>query len=251
MAAVLSLVSVSVRQTNVIWFIFIYFYGFLQSGNMTLNLRKLFDYTVKNIIFPLGVASFVAVIIFNKGIAMGNQSYFHPSFTLNMGNVYWLLFLFCLLFIVHIAGSLQSIILLLYEKRILTPMLVFILICSLTFQNNHPWNQNPEHLRNRALLFFSSGLTNKIMFFVITSLSLIYISLTRLADGKFYPLYPFTVFALVPIWLIESRYAIIPLILFILFREISDRRLEWLTVIYFVLVSMYFFYGYLNQGFYL
>lgn len=89
------------------------------------------------------------------------------------------------------------------------------------------------------------------MFFVITSLSLIYISLTRLADGKFYPLYPFTVFALVPIWLIESRYAIIPLILFILFREISDRRLEWLTVIYFVLVSMYFFYGYLNQGFYL
>ena len=248
----LSVLSVAIRQTNIIWLFFIYVYIFLDRNRGRITYKKIISHITKHWPFLIGILGFIAAVLLNHGIAMGNQSSVHPSFYFGLGNVYWSLLLFFFLFLPTNISNYSSITGILKKNhKLIFSVLLFILITSVTFTNSHPWNQYPEHLRNRILLFFTSSFTNKIMFFTIIAYSLLSLSLIKLKSKKFYFFYPFSFLALAPLWLIESRYSIIPIILFILFRREQKKTAELITCFLFAALSLYFYWIYLHQSFYL
>src|SRR3989338_700703 len=251
-SGIFSIISVSVRQINIIWLVFIFFYIYLNNTKQYLNIGNFISHCRKNWLFLLTCFLFLIFGLVNKGFAVGNLSGAHPSFTIYPGNVYWLLFLFFVLFLPQNIYNISSFFLFLKKnKKLLYPILFFIIVSALTFNNSHPWNQYPEHLRNRILILFNSYYLNKLIFFIIISYSLLSLSQIKLINKVLYLIYPFSFLSLAPMWLIESRYSIIPLFLFILFKKKTNTVLEIITSFIFFCLSLLFYFVYLSQKFYL
>ena len=119
-------------------------------------------------------------------------------------------------------------------------LLAFFVLFLLTFRNTHPYNVDwtDYFIRNRLLVFFSQGLMHKILFFVPVALAFLYLCAARLKQTAFYALYPATVLYLAPSWLIEQRYYIPPVVLFLLFRERDEERIEWIMTVVWAAISL-------------
>ena len=112
-------------------------------------------------------------------------------------------------------------------------------------------NTSWEHLRNRILLLYSSDLWKRTAFFIFISYTVLSLSTIKLIKKEYYLLYPFAFLSVFPFWLIESRYSLTAIILFMLFRKSGNRKLEYLILAIFAVFSLIFFKGYLNRDFYL
>jgi alpha-1,2-glucosyltransferase len=103
-----------------------------------------------------------------------------------------------------------------------------------TFKNDHEYNQPQGFIRNRILVFSAQGLWHKTLFFIPLALNLLSLSVARLQDPRYYLLYPFTVLYLLPSWLIEDRYCIIPVVFFLLFVKTRAKAVEYATPVLYV-----------------
>ena len=175
----------------------------------------------------------------------------HPDFFISMGNIYWALFIFFCLFLPEVILNFKLIMTKISYKYLFFPVLIFLIIATCTFTNSHPWNQNFDLLRNLLLIFFTDSFFTKLIFFIIIAFSVFAISLFPLAKNSYYILYPLSFFSLLPVWLIDSRYLILPFALFILFRRFKNIRIEYPTTVIFTILSLIFYWGYLKQIFYL
>jgi alpha-1,2-glucosyltransferase len=81
------------------------------------------------------------------------------------------------------------------------------------------------------------------LFFLPIAFSIMSLSVTTLRNKSYYLLYPFTVLFLVPSWLIEQRYYIVPFSLFILFKNEKSRLVEYSTIAMYIVTSALLFYG--------
>lgn len=251
LSAVLGILAVSVRQQNIVWLLFsftLHYFIKYQSVNKT----NFLEHLKKSWLFILGFIIFITVVIINGGIAMGNLKPYHPDFTIQMGNVWWMLWLIFLLFLpVHAINFRNVLLLVSSNRKILFFALTFTLTGFITFANLHPWNQTPDHLRNRILITVAKQPPVKLLFFLSVSFTVLSLYKSKFLSSKFYLLYPFALLSLLPIWLIESRYAFIPLTLFILFRRTTSISAELITISLFLLFSAFLYFGYLHQIFYL
>jgi alpha-1,2-glucosyltransferase len=244
-AGIIGTLSLLVRQNNVVWVLFLCMFNYLEGYGYRLNIEMLKRWIGKCSFFLIGLMMFGIFLILNKGVAIG-AGMMHPSFSFHLGNIYFMLFLFFFLFLpLNISNFPKISLLLKKNRRIIIWIVCTFLIYMFTFVVDHPFNLQwaDYFLRNRVLLFFSSTVLLKILFFIPIVYSLLSIVVTKLQNKSLYLIYPVSFLYLIPSWLIEQRYYLIPFALFILFREEKSKLVEHLSLVMYLTASAVLFYG--------
>jgi alpha-1,2-glucosyltransferase len=271
LAGIMVILSMVVRQNNIIWLffmcLFVYFEYYQSSPGLAFSKQglkiKLDNNLLKQYIkecrwFFIGIFFFLIFVILNKGVALGDRAN-HPPFSFFLGNIYFILFLFFFLFLpTNISNFSRIVQYIKKHKQVIFFVIVGFVFYLYTFNITHPYNHGGslgEHnyffLRNVILRFFTSNIYMRLLFYLAVAYSILSLMVTKLSRKSFYLIYPITFLYLVPSWLIEQRYYIIPFVLFLLFKEKSSKLVELLTVVCYMALSAYFFHGIVNGKFFL
>jgi len=105
--------------------------------------------------------------------------------------------------------------------------------------NDHPHNTERADffLRNAILVYFSSTALRKLLFFLPVALACLCVASVPM-KRPWWLLFPFTMLFLLPEWLVEQRYYLVPLSLFLLAREQSSPWSERLQTALFFIASV-------------
>jgi alpha-1,2-glucosyltransferase len=186
----------------------------------------------------------------NKGFAVGDKGA-HPAFSFHLGNIFFILFLFFFLFLPLNISNFKKIIKLVKKNKKIMVLILGVFLYIIAFKNSHYYNAHTYFLRNRLLVYFTANVFRKVLFAIPIIYSVLSIIVTKLKKKSFYLLYPFALVYLLPSWLIEQRYYLIPFVLFMLFRKKQSKVVEYSTIILYVVSSLYLFYGVVNWWFFL
>lgn len=236
LAGVAGILSMAVRQNNVMWLGFFVLYIFFENYSLRFSTAVLKEYFKKIWVFVLAFMLFVVFVYLNGGVAVGDAKA-HPAFKLSAGNIYF--FLFCFFFILLPLNiyNLTAIWRFIKSNKIVFLLLPLLYIVYLfTFQNDHPYNNIAEgyFIRNKILTYVNSGYWQKSIFFIPVACAALSICVTPLLKSTFFLLYPFTILFLLPSWLIEPRYYLIPFVLFLLCRKSTSKLVDYSTIVYFI-----------------
>ncbi|MDD4319099.1 MAG: hypothetical protein PHW10_02125 [Candidatus Peribacteraceae bacterium] len=263
-SALWGILSITVRQNNIIWlgFLFALFlwreYGRTLLRPLPSALRRRltpylpaaqpplgrFRLAAGWFWFLLGFVLFAAFVVWNGGIAIGDKGA-HPFPNLHLGNVYFLLFLLFFFFLPLHLFRMKEAAARLRTSRMLMPLLVVAFVVYMfTFVNTHGYNQDlySVFLRNRILVYFNLSLLLKTAFFLPVGFALLSLAASPRKRTEFLLLLPLTVLYLLPSWLIEQRYYFVPFVFFLLFRAGLSRRQEWAQAAYSVLFTGVIYY---------
>lgn len=226
-AGVLGLVSCVVRQNNVVWTALTFAQAYVadHGWRRPFSVRGVLRYTP---VFLSGGAV-VGWLVFNRGQVAAGDVAAHPLGTPHLGNVFFMLFLAGVLFLPLWWG---------YRKQTWARMrrlpawailaTVFVVFW-FGFAADHPYNEEHGFLRNQILAWAVASPTHRLAFFLPIALTCLSLPSLRLSPAGWL-VYPATVAFLLPSWLIEQRYYLIPLALLLADREPLDPRVEWTQV---------------------
>ena len=157
-----------------------------------------------------------------------------------------------LLLPLHIA-NLPKIMRLLYEKPIWIPTLAILLLIFLaTFTISHPHNFRSDYfLRNWFLYQLKDMFKYQLYAYLAIAWSILSFAVTPFRQKYQYWLYPISALALLPVWLIEQRYYIVPFVLFMLFRVPQARWTEVSLLLWSILLSIPLTIGFTSMKFFL
>ena len=241
LAGIFGLLSMAVRQNNIIWIIFMLINIYCQQNNSKFIIGKISGFIKDSITFILSIIIFVIFIIVNNGIAIGDRA-MHPSFNISGGNIFFMLFIFFFLFLpMNLLNLAKIIALLKVNKKYLLLIVILFPLYFISFNKLHTYNNDFHFLRNVLLDYFKADIFRVLFYFPIVY-SILSISVTVLKAKRYYSIYPLTLISLFPSSLIEQRYYIIPLSLFILFKESYNNLVEYVTVLWFIAVSLVLLY---------
>ncbi len=252
-AGLICLLSMLIRQSNIVWLVMVPIVAHAEQGAFRLPRTALIGVLRSSWTFLLGVLAFVTFAVVNAGIALGGREA-HPSASLHTGNLFFMMFLYGLLFLPQVLHrSRQTLRLVGGNPSALLAGAAVLLLYLLTFENTHPFNTNwgDYYLRNQLLIHFTSTTPLKLLFFVPILLALFDIMAHPLERESFASVYVFIAIALLPLWLIEQRYYIIPFTLLLLFRREESPSVETITSVAYVLLSAVFVWGIRNDHFFL
>lgn len=230
-AGLLMIASMAMRQTNVVWLpllsaIAVWPNGKLEIPHIGRLLRRVWPYLI-------GVALFVAYWIWNGHISLSKeQASNHPDLSAHVGNIYFALVVFALLMPLQVALGLRHFAANVRARPwlVLLPLAGFIAFWTL-FKVDHPFNQvsDPPYLHNYLILLTQQNILLKAMFGMIAVVAACGLSGIRLQPRTALLLYPVAFVALAAFWLIEHRYMLIPISLWLAFRERESQRVETAT----------------------
>ncbi|MBI3618785.1 hypothetical protein HY213_01985 [Candidatus Peregrinibacteria bacterium] len=255
--------SILVRQTSIVWVFFLALsvimndlhesplpmkripgWGFVEISCNREGLKRIWSRHRSVILMTTGIAvAFFLFMLVNGGIAVQDK-HSHPV-GVYMGNIWLTLFLFFLLFLpLHVANA-QAMGKVLLRHPLASALCAgaIALLVVVTFNNFHPNNHVSFFLRNRIVTAFSASIAMKLLFSLPIMLAVLSLAVTRLRSKPAYLLYPMTVLCLLPSWLIEERYALIPFVLFLLFIERQKPWVEYSLLAFWILLSAVFFWG--------
>jgi alpha-1,2-glucosyltransferase len=238
-----SIFACFVRQDNIVWLSFFFTLAYIDAYGFKLKIKDVLRHFLKRWSFTTGIVLFIIFVFINKGIAIGDKS-MHPAFSFHLGNIYFFLFLFFFLLApLHISNFRKIVLLINKHKLIIAGIALFYLLFILSFSNDHPFNTQWGNyfLRNAVLIFLNSSWLYKTVFFVFVMFSILSLCVTELKRKNFYLYYLFTFLFLIPSWLIEQRYYIIPFTLFLLFKKEDKKWVEISTLVLLVAVSGLFY----------
>ncbi len=184
--------------------------------------------------YALPLLLFVAFWAWNGSISLSRaQAGLHPDASLHLGNPLFALFLAGLLLPLQSACGLGAARSWLRQHawRWLLPLGLFAL-CWFGFRADNPYNTAlPDFLpRNAFLLALDNHLPLRAGFCALVVLAACGLAPTRLRPASAVMLYPIGALFLAASWLIEQRYALVPLVLWLAFREQRNRAFEWATL---------------------
>ena len=236
MAGLLGLLALFVRQTNVIFIVFLFGYAHLEAHGFQFDSKRLWQ-QVKSC-WPLlpGLAAFAAFVIMHGRVGLDHPGQ-QPA-GISAGNLAISVALAGVLFFpLHLAnvGRLAT-----WIRR--RWPLAALLVASATavafvYVPEHPWNKMDWLLRNQFMALLLDGTVRRLGFaalLTITGLSLLATPLLRPAAKM---LYPFWFLSLVPIVLVEPRYHMPALLLFLLLRQPESRNVEIALWAWFAVLS--------------
>jgi alpha-1,2-glucosyltransferase len=252
LAAMMSLAGVLVRQTNIVWLLFVFVLGYTRLAGFSVERHALMAYARRAWLFLVVGVVFSAFVALNRGIAIGDRTA-HPVGGLSMGNLFFGLFLAFFLFFPLLLSYRQGLRERLKKRQTWLVLLGSFLLYILTFAPTHPYNQaQPMYfLRNWVLMCCSTTLTGKLLCFLPVAGALLLFAAVSLRERAFVLLYPTTVLFFLPMWLIEQRYTLIPFTLFLALREQGARAAEESMVLVYVVSALVFMYGVLSWLFFL
>jgi alpha-1,2-glucosyltransferase len=244
-AGLLLTVSLTVRQVNVVWAVLLAGMAFWERPEAERktnwqSVRTLWPYA-----FCVGL--FLAFWLWNGSISLSKpQTEYHPDLSFHTGNLFFALFLIAILLPFQMAQGLAG-----AAREVparLWPWLVpcvAALIYWYSFSIDNPFN-NLHHsffLHNYILQNSQTTLGRKIGFGLIAVLPLAALPALRLRPASAALLYPVAAFSLCAAWMIHPRYALVPIALWLAFRQTGRDEAERLTTFYWGVLSFCVWFG--------
>ena len=234
-SGVLGLAACLVRQNNIVWVALAFTQGYVADHGWRWPSRvsTLLRYAPV-LLSAVVIAGWLA---FNRGQVAAGDVKAHPLGTPHLGNVFFMLFLAGILFLPLWWG---------YRKetwdRLRRPAMWAVLAVTLAlfwfgFAADHPYNEESGFVRNQILMWATATRTHSLIFFLPIAVACLSLPSVRLARAGWL-VYPATVAFLLPSWLIEQRYYLIPLALLLADREPVDAPVEWAQVGYSAILSV-------------
>ncbi|MCE2595964.1 Dol-P-Glc:Glc(2)Man(9)GlcNAc(2)-PP-Dol alpha-1,2-glucosyltransferase [Motilimonas cestriensis] len=245
--------SLLVRQTNIIWvaaiaMMFVFDTWQQQGQHVTFQLKK---WLIKLLPFIALFSAFSAFVVINGGVAIGDANS-HPV-GMSVGNLYFYMFCFFLVFLPiilrhskrYVAVLKQSATLKLeikdreYQVPVSLAWLVaaFFIGYMLLFKVVHPYNLLSGFVHNTIPLYFTSSPLLKATWLLPILATVAGAFVLKLSRPSAYILYPFFVALLLLHPMIEHRYYIPAMGLLLVFLSDQGKKIEWLQLGYFALLS--------------
>ena len=245
LAGIVGAAAILTRQNNAIWLVLCCVFIFERERGIMLTLKK-------GWFFVLLLCAFGVFVVWNHGIALGDVEK-HP-WGIYTGNIFFMLLLFFFVFLplnIQCSGEILNFVKGHKLSWILIPALYAIYL--FTFRPTHPYNQAPYafFLRNRLLLLMNSSVLWKSFFFIPMIYTVLTLIVTKLRRREYYWIYPASVLSVLPSWLIEQRYYLIPFSLFLLMRDEATQTAETLQIVLYMPAALFLLYGITSGGFFL
>lgn len=271
-AFLLTAVSIFIRQMNIVWFLFIVVswlitehetllrclvrharrYEYASIYRTLLGIRYSHRGMLNLALILFVMISFGIFLILNGGVAIGDQGS-HPFPGIHTGNIFFMAGIFTILFLPYVLSTVSSIIENLREKSWTIPVLTaFFTVYMITAWNSHYYNQDVQSyfIHNRILAYVTSSPMIQFYGFFFVALGAGSIMVTRM-QKPWKMLLPATIVCLLPSWLIEQRYYIIPYVLFLLLRTPSTMNVERSVAIYEMILCGILFWIVIGRTFFL
>ncbi len=245
-AGMLLLVSLGVRQNNVVW---IGFLGVLAAAieghlprprGLSAAARVLAPYAA-------GVVAFLAFWCINGSISLSTaQATAHPDLSVHAGNIVFTLAIAGALLPLQVArGLVRAMALLRCRPWLVLIPLVLAGTFALGFSVDHPYNLiDPRwSYRNQLLQAAQTSTAIKAALVGLAVAAACGLATARLRPPAAGWFLPFALVSLASSWLIETRYAIVPLALWLVFRERDRPAVEAVTFVYWLAASALLFFG--------
>lgn len=246
-----AIAATAVRQNNIIWLGFSFLRSIEGRLPQLMDRKQLVVLARESWIFFLGLALFIGFWILNRGLALGDRAS-HPSFSFHSGNVFFFLFLLFVLFLPLNLRNWPAIVQLVKRHPLAVPAFggLFAILFWTTFRVSHPYNLMglSFFLRNWLLDLFTSSVSMRAVFGACGFYAALSLAVTPLHRRAYYLIYPLTLVYLSASWLVEPRYDMIPFVLILAARKKTDPVTEFITLAFFVILSMYVFHGVLEQS---
>jgi alpha-1,2-glucosyltransferase len=260
--------AVLVRQTNVVWAVWI---ALVHLRAVDRNVSAPPDAADRRwrllgpaAPYALLAAATVGFVLWHGGLALGDPAA-HPPGALHAANVdfFLLVLLVCFLplhlpALKRVAGSLSAALRRRpWRERLVLSLLALaalaagFLLFTWSFEVSHPYNRFLGSLRNRALDFFTHGELGTLTLFTADVVALLALVGTRLTRPLAYALYPLSAAFLAAHWLVEQRYDFIPLALWLLYREEAPPWAERLQLVWGIALTAFLHLGVVNRWFFL
>ena len=253
-AAGLLVVLISVRQNEIVWA------GFLCALAAWPLVReqgaRAWRETLPLVLpYCVPLAAFLAFWAWNGSISLSHeQAALHPDLSLHAGNLYFALFLAGVLLPLQTIGGLGDFV----TRAIRRPWLFVIPVLIIAafwigFEASNPYNSALPgyHIRNGFLIAIAHDPVVRAATGVVVALAVCGLAWTRLKPPAAYWLYPIAAFSLAASWLVEERYALVPLVLWLAFREHRGRAIEWATWALWLVLAVFVFHGIIAHRFFL
>jgi alpha-1,2-glucosyltransferase len=254
-ASCFGLLAVLTRQPNIIWVAYAFSVAVLQEVDIKLIIKELRHLTRKLWSYLVVFLTFIVFVIINKGIALGDASQ-HPI-SLNLSNLYFFLLVAFFLFLPLNIEYSKDILKLIWKRKWLIGLII-ITFAIYYFTYGHPHKYNSTALsfyRHNLLLHYSCDyLSLKIISFILMWWMVLTFSLSIKNSNSPYRLIlliPFSLFSIVPLPLIEQRYYLITLILFIAFNPKQSKIGKAITLLWYICLINYFLYNISHEYFFL
>jgi len=240
-------ISVLIRQPNIMWIIMIFLVEYIDNNGLTINKKKILEHVRKNILLFFIIVDFILFVVMNGGrVSLATDH--NP--TIRTENIFFSLFIFFFLFlpiiIRNLSNTLRTFTRYLY---LIIPIILIFIFYLYEFQVVHKYNIIGGHwIHNIIPLYIVENYSNKIVSFIpilIAALSLLSFQLYSKSAQIFYPVW---FLSLIPLGLIEMRYYIPHMTLFLLFKNSENSRLEWIQSFYFIIISVIFCYLFIEYG---
>jgi alpha-1,2-glucosyltransferase len=201
------------------------------------------------------VAVFLAFWAWNGSISLSHeQAALHPDVSLHAGNLFFALFIAGVLLPFHTIAGLGDFVVHARQR----PWLVaipFVLFAAFWwgFRADNPYNTAlPDYqIRNGFLIAVGSEPLVRAATGIVVALAACGLAFTRLKPAAAYWIYPIGAFSLAASWLVEQRYALVPLVLWLAFREHRGRAIEWATWALWLVLAVFVFHGIIVHRFFL
>lgn len=254
LAAALLVVLISVRQNEVVW-------AGLLCALAAWPLVRAQGVRATREALPLvapylvPVAAFLAFWAWNGSISLSHeQSALHPDVSLHAGNLFFALFIAGVLLPLQTIAGLGDFAT--HARRhpwlIAIPLVVFAAFWW-GFRADNPYNTviPAYYVRNAFLIAIGTDPLVRAATGIVVALAACGLAFTRLKPAGAYWLYPIAAFALAASWLVEQRYALVPLVLWLAFREHRGRAIEWATWALWLALAVFVFHGIIALRFFL
>lgn len=243
-AGIFGILSFFVRQNNILWMAFVLGLVYVEKAGMKVELKNFLRVIKDCWSFILGFFMAIIFFIWNKGFVLGDKLMHEGG--IYFGNVFFALFLFFFLFLPMNLGNFNKIKEFSRRNKWSWVVVLFIFLVYLwLFDVTHPYNfrGSDYFLRNVILQYFISGIVFKSLLFLPIAYSILSLCVVRFKRKEFYLLYIFAILSLLPLWLIEQRYYLIPFSLFILFKKEEKGWVEKLSILFYVVLSIWLVWG--------
>ena len=231
LSGALMIAAMGIRQTNVV--VLPLFAGLAIAPVWERKPPPLIEIAERIWPYAIGVGAFLSYWLWNGHISLSaEQATMHPDFSVHIGNVYFTLFLCALFLPLQVIAGLREFTQSVRARPWLVAFpLIAIALFALIFRVDHPFNTatQPLFLHNYVIQVAASNVYCRILFAVIATLAACGLVSTSLRPAGAVLLYPVSVVALCAFWLVEHRYALIPIALWLAFRESRARKIEWAT----------------------
>lgn len=250
LAGLVGTLGILVRQTNVVWLLFVCAFGLLQAApapSPRAALAQLLQperWLRHGRVALAGLLGFAAFVAWNGGVAVGDQAS-HPVQGLQLSNVWLMLALgTALLLPVHVADAprvaRQA---LARPAETLLGLGLALGLYWLTFTNSHPYNATDEYLHNALLAWATSSAGGRLLFFVPVAWMLLSLRAGAVPGTGGVLLGGATLVLVGSTWLVEPRYYVVPFALFLLLRRPAARAAELFVVAQNAALSVWLLWG--------